>query len=229
MSKHFRILVGFVFLLSAATRIGAFRVIRTFRKLVRQFRLSANSHSMMNTFTGLLGGSAMQPTRIAGWLWMSVTPSWAWNTDKRKILRSNRQIELSKIVKELNTCRLISFRTAVSAAPAGFTAAIQAAAEVFEQDFSGNYTVNIDYGWGTMYNQPTPNRQNLRRRLLVWLTWRRTVNISYATVKSWLTAHATLPDQIAAVASLPASYTALPGDANAFLVSTAAGESIRSA
>jgi hypothetical protein len=110
--------------------------------------------------------------------------------------------------------------SSVNSAPAGFTAAIQAAADVFEQDFSGNYTVNISYCWGTIYNQANQTLTSLNGTFSLGSA-EGTPNISYATVKSWLTANATLPDQIAAVASLPASYTAFPGDANAFNVSTA--------
>jgi hypothetical protein len=35
----------------------------------------------------------------------------------------------------------------IAAAPAGLTAAVEAAAAVFERDFPGDYTVNISYGW----------------------------------------------------------------------------------
>jgi hypothetical protein len=111
--------------------------------------------------------------------------------------------------------------SSVSSAPIGFTAAIQAAADVFEQDFSGNYTVNIRYGWGTINNQANQTLTNANGTFSLGLEVGYTENISYATVKSWLTANATLADQIAAVASLPASYTAFPGDANAFNVSSA--------
>jgi hypothetical protein len=38
----------------------------------------------------------------------------------------------------------------IASAPAGLTAAVEAAASVFEQDFPGNYNVNISYGWGTL-------------------------------------------------------------------------------
>jgi hypothetical protein len=37
----------------------------------------------------------------------------------------------------------------VSSAPAGFTAAVLAAANVFDEDFPGNYIVSIRYGPGT--------------------------------------------------------------------------------
>jgi hypothetical protein len=40
----------------------------------------------------------------------------------------------------------------IASAPAGLTAAVEAAASVFEQDFPGNYNVNISYGWGTFDN-----------------------------------------------------------------------------
>ena len=42
--------------------------------------------------------------------------------------------------------------SSVSSAPTGFTAAVQAAATILDQDFPGNYTVNITYGWGTYDN-----------------------------------------------------------------------------
>ncbi len=43
----------------------------------------------------------------------------------------------------------------IASAPAGLTAAVEAAASVFEQDFPGNYNVNISYGWGTFDNTPS--------------------------------------------------------------------------
>jgi hypothetical protein len=50
--------------------------------------------------------------------------------------------------------------SSVSSAPVGFTAAVQAAADIYDQDFPGNYTVNIAYGWGTFDNQPNPTLTN---------------------------------------------------------------------
>lgn len=46
--------------------------------------------------------------------------------------------------------------TSVCQAPAGFKQAIEAAAEVYQQFFSGNYTVNITVGWGTYDNVVAP-------------------------------------------------------------------------
>ena len=111
--------------------------------------------------------------------------------------------------------------TSVGSAPAGFVAAVQAAANIYDLDFLGNYTVNITYGWGTYDNQintelTTPNNGIGSIGGVIDGT-----DVSYATVKNWLTADATLSDQFAAVTSLPASYTALPDEANTFFVSSA--------
>jgi hypothetical protein len=49
--------------------------------------------------------------------------------------------------------------SSIASAPAGvgpgLTAAVEAAAAVFEQDFPGNYNVNISYGWGTFDDAPS--------------------------------------------------------------------------
>jgi hypothetical protein len=109
----------------------------------------------------------------------------------------------------------------VGLAPAGFTAAVQAAAAVFDQDFPGNYTVNIAYGWGTINNQPDPTLVNPNSGAASVGGPVAPNFVSYATIKSWLTGEAVSSDQVAAAASLPASNNALPGNANSFFVSTA--------
>src|SRR3984885_295036 len=43
----------------------------------------------------------------------------------------------------------------IASAPFGLTAAVEAAASIFEQDFPGNYNVNISYGWGTFDDAPS--------------------------------------------------------------------------
>jgi hypothetical protein len=108
--------------------------------------------------------------------------------------------------------------SSVGSAPAGFTAAVQAAADIYDQDFAGNYTVNITYGWGTFDNAVDPSLTNATESLggVIGNNY-----VNYATAKSWLTANATLGDQKVAVASLPASDTSFPGDANSFFVSSA--------
>jgi hypothetical protein len=45
--------------------------------------------------------------------------------------------------------------SSIASAPAGLTKAVEEAASVFEQDFPGNYNVNITYGWGTFDNAPS--------------------------------------------------------------------------
>jgi hypothetical protein len=49
--------------------------------------------------------------------------------------------------------------SSIASAPAGvgpgLTAAVEAAAAIFEQDFPGNYNVNISYGWGTFDDEPS--------------------------------------------------------------------------
>ncbi len=104
--------------------------------------------------------------------------------------------------------------TSVSSAPPGFTAMVQAAADIYEQDFPGNYTVNITYGWGTFDNQADPELTNANSGAFSEGGIDNFDDVSYATLKSWLSADA-------AVASLPASYTDLPDDADNFLVSSA--------
>ena len=49
----------------------------------------------------------------------------------------------------------------IASAPAGLTAAVEAAASVFEQDFPGNYNMNISFGWGTFNNAPSNVLTNL--------------------------------------------------------------------
>jgi hypothetical protein len=111
--------------------------------------------------------------------------------------------------------------SSVSSAPAGFTAAVQAAADIYDQDFPGNYTVNITYGWGTFDNQPDPVLNNPSSGVFSEGGVIGYTDVSYATVKSWLTAYASLSDQQTAYASLPASSAAFPGGANSFFVSSA--------
>jgi hypothetical protein len=111
--------------------------------------------------------------------------------------------------------------TSVSSAPVGFTAAIQAAANVYDQDFAGNYTVNINYGWGTFNGQASSGLTNPNSGDFALGGEVNSTEVSYATLKSWLTANALLNDQKAALASLPAGNAAFPGATNSFFVSSA--------
>ena len=108
--------------------------------------------------------------------------------------------------------------SSVSSAPASFKAAVQEAAQIYDVLFPGNYTINIRYGWGTWDNQVDPGLYGLSGAEGGPVNG---TTVSYATLQSWLTADYTLPDQKAALASLPSSNTAFPDDANTFYVSSA--------
>jgi hypothetical protein len=108
--------------------------------------------------------------------------------------------------------------SSVSSAPAGFTAAIEEAASIIEQDFSGSYTVNIRYGWGTWDNQVDPGLAGVNG------AEGGPVNgtlVSYQTLESWLTTAGTSPDQKLAYASLPSNTSSFPGGDTTFYVSSA--------
>ena len=116
----------------------------------------------------------------------------------------------------------ISSPTAVSVPRlSGFTAAIQAAANIFDQDFLGNYTVNITYGWGTYDGQTNSELTTANNGISSIGGTENSTTVSYATVRNWLNANATLSDQQTAVASLPSNTSAFPGNANSFFVSSA--------
>jgi hypothetical protein len=109
--------------------------------------------------------------------------------------------------------------SSISSAPAGFTAAVEAAASVFEQDFPGDYNVNISYGWGTYDNAPSADLTT--PDLTFSLGGGSYTFVSYPELKDLLTANATSSAQIAALESLPASDASFPGGADTFLVSFA--------
>jgi len=104
--------------------------------------------------------------------------------------------------------------SSVSSAPAGFTAAVQAAAAVYDQDFPGDYVVNITYGWGTYDNQPTSELTDQNSGAFSLGGSDDANLVSYATLRGWLSADP-------ALASLPLTDAAFPNDANSFWVSSA--------
>ena len=110
--------------------------------------------------------------------------------------------------------------SSIASAPAGLTAAVEAAAAIYEQDFPGNYNVNISYGWGTFDNTPSDELTNSSSGAYS-LGGGTSTPVSYSQLKGWLTANAVSSTQIAADATLPASSASLPGDANTFFVSFA--------
>jgi hypothetical protein len=108
--------------------------------------------------------------------------------------------------------------SSIASAPLGLIAAVEAAADVFEQDFPGNYNVNISYGWGTFDDAPS-NVLLTPGDGVFSLGGGTSTAVSYSQLKGWLTANAASSAQITAVASLPASPASLPNDANTFFVS----------
>ncbi len=110
--------------------------------------------------------------------------------------------------------------SSIASAPAGLTAAVEAAASIFEQDFPGNYNINISYGWGTFDNAPQNELTNPNSGVYS-LGGGTSTAVSYSQLRSWLTANAVSSEQVAADATLPASSASFPGAANTFFVSFA--------
>jgi len=108
--------------------------------------------------------------------------------------------------------------SSIASAPAGLTAAVEAAAGVFEQDFPGNYNVNISYGWGTFDDAPSAFLTNPGSGVFS-LGGGTSTSVSYSQLRGWLIANAASSTQITAVASLPASNASFPNGANSFFVS----------
>ncbi len=108
----------------------------------------------------------------------------------------------------------------IASAPAGLTAAVEAAASSFEQDFPGDYNVNISYGWGTFDNIPSETLTNTGDGVFS-LGGGPATGVGYSQLRSWLLANAVSSAQITAVASLPVTNASFPGGANTFFVSPA--------
>ncbi len=106
----------------------------------------------------------------------------------------------------------------VSSAPAGFTAVIKEACSIVEQVFTGNYTLNISYGWGSWDNQIDPGLSGVNGAEGGPVNG---TTVSYQTLKTWLTTAGTAPDQQLAYASLPTNTASFPAGANTFYVSSA--------
>ena len=110
--------------------------------------------------------------------------------------------------------------SSIASAPAGLAAAVEAAAAIYEQDFPGDYNVNISYGWGTFDNAPSSALTSSSSGAYS-LGGGTSFPVSYSQLKGWRTANAVSSAQIAAVATLPASSASFPGDPSSFFVSFA--------
>lgn len=106
----------------------------------------------------------------------------------------------------------------VSSAPAGFTAAVQAAAQVFDQDIPGDYTVNITYGWGTYSNKPDTELTPSNPKIFSVGGYDTGNSFSYNYVRNLVTTAAMTSEQVAAAATLP-TVSPYPGDS--FVLSSA--------
>jgi hypothetical protein len=102
----------------------------------------------------------------------------------------------------------------VSNAPSWFVPSVQTAADMLEQAYSDNITLNITYGWGTIGGSAITNANTA-------LGGANGFNVAYSTVKSWLGADAKSADDASAIASLPTSTSAFPNNRGFFGVSTA--------
>jgi hypothetical protein len=102
--------------------------------------------------------------------------------------------------------------SSVAQAPSGFTAAVQAAANNFDQTFIDNITINVRYGWGTLNGVVDTNS-------LIGSAGAEGESfgddVAYSTVKSWLTAGARSSDDSTALGSLrgPVSTSVFVGSA----------------
>ena len=110
--------------------------------------------------------------------------------------------------------------SSIASVPLGLTAAVQAAAAIYDQDFPGNYTINISYGWGTFDNSQQSELTEPNSGVYS-LGGGTATTVGYSQLKTWLTANATSSNQIAADSTLPGSSASLPGGANTFFISYA--------
>src|SRR3954466_2015501 len=100
----------------------------------------------------------------------------------------------------------------VSNAPSWFVPSVQTAANLLEQAFSDNITLNITYGWGTIGGSPITSANTA-------LGGAYGFSVAYSTLRSWLSADARSTDDTGAVISLPTSTSV--NNRGSFAVSTA--------
>src|SRR3978361_514861 len=113
------------------------------------------------------------------------------------------------------------FDPSTNNAPNGFKAEIQTAANMLQQSFNDNVTINIRVGWGEINDHPiTPSKGSLSYALG---GPNYGAYLSYTELRSALT-NANEPrsaDDSAAIASLVNSNSAFPHSANSFFVASA--------
>ena len=105
----------------------------------------------------------------------------------------------------------------VAAAPAGFAADVQEAADILDQDFTDNITIGIRYGWGTFDNAPDggiPANGAVGGPL-------DETTITYAQLRTALLDKPTLAGDLSMLSSLPISTAAFPDRDSDFTISSA--------
>jgi hypothetical protein len=106
----------------------------------------------------------------------------------------------------------------VSSAPAGFADAVQAAANILDQTFIDNITLNIRYGWGSFNNVTDSTLTNATDAVGGPIS---PDHVDYSTLRSWLSADENSAYDVTAFNSLPDYASSLPGNANNFVVASA--------
>ena len=97
--------------------------------------------------------------------------------------------------------------SSIASAPSGFTAAVRSAADLIQQTFADNITLNIRYGWGTYNNQIDRSLHNFSGAIGGALS---SEFVPYSDLKAGLAAKPALSQDAFALASLPTSTSAFP-------------------
>jgi hypothetical protein len=97
----------------------------------------------------------------------------------------------------------LEFDAAAMAAPQSFRDGMQAAANTLDQEFAGNYEVNVSVGYGDFRGAPLANQDRSEGGLDYQGVGGAGFVESYSDLRSLLAAHATSQDQQTAVANLP--------------------------
>ncbi len=110
----------------------------------------------------------------------------------------------------------ITYDSSTAAAPTGFFTAVQAAVNFIKAEFTNPITLNLKFGYGSV-NGSTMGAGALGASQTSYNL------VNYATLRAALASHATQPDQLTALASLPA--TSPVGGAN-FIIANAEAKAL---
>ena len=110
----------------------------------------------------------------------------------------------------------VTYDSSVAAAPAGFKTAVAAAVSYLESEFTNATTLNLTIGYGSVNGSALPSGDLGANQTSYDV-------VSYATLQAALAANGTQPDQVAALAGLPA--TSPMGTAN-FIIANAEAKAL---